>query len=435
MNKRVFMLYSVYIKNFKAYQRKTIPLSKDNLIIGENDCGKSSILEALDIFFNKDKIEKELIRDPDVDVELGILVKKDDGTFESIKKKYKGKTGKFDSSVGDLSLIENVSYVFIPSNSIDVKKLISDLAIAKAKSDISEDLKIGLTNLYENSINSVLRTIDGRLMVINPSSTSFTSTTTLKLESGAKYEVLTSGVPLDGRGSGFKKTVVYSLLTKMSYENVIIGIDEIENSLSNNNAISLITSISSLFSQSLITTHSVHLMSSVNSLTILPILNGTSAKTVGEMVSGLGHIGGKPFILVEGKTDMVWINKVLELVGKSDEYIVIQCGGSGNIKPVKDELVLKGIPCFSIKDGDAEDADSLSKECIELYIPLSYFNSIFGLSESEVPSTKTGFFAKIKSANSDLSEDSIKQMISLKVNEFLNDENQLIEDVKHLLSI
>lgn len=45
------MIISIYIKNFKAYERETITLNKNNVLIGENDAGKSSVLQALDYFF------------------------------------------------------------------------------------------------------------------------------------------------------------------------------------------------------------------------------------------------------------------------------------------------------------------------------------------------------------------------------------------------
>ena len=51
------MIKSIFIKNFKAYEKETIKISKDNLLIGDNDSGKSTVLEALDIFFNKDNLK------------------------------------------------------------------------------------------------------------------------------------------------------------------------------------------------------------------------------------------------------------------------------------------------------------------------------------------------------------------------------------------
>lgn len=46
------VISKLYIKNFRGYAEQTIELHKDlNVIIGKNDVGKSTILEALEIFF------------------------------------------------------------------------------------------------------------------------------------------------------------------------------------------------------------------------------------------------------------------------------------------------------------------------------------------------------------------------------------------------
>lgn len=46
-------LVKVYLKNFRGYANYT-EIDFDNIttLVGENDIGKSTILEALDIFFN-----------------------------------------------------------------------------------------------------------------------------------------------------------------------------------------------------------------------------------------------------------------------------------------------------------------------------------------------------------------------------------------------
>ena len=46
----------VYLENFRGYKNKTI-INFDDLttLIGKNDAGKSTILEALEIFFNGKK--------------------------------------------------------------------------------------------------------------------------------------------------------------------------------------------------------------------------------------------------------------------------------------------------------------------------------------------------------------------------------------------
>ncbi|MGI6528442.1 MAG: AAA family ATPase [Clostridia bacterium] len=51
-------LKEVIIKNFRGYSHETrIRIDAITALIGKNDVGKSTILEALDIFFNQTKID------------------------------------------------------------------------------------------------------------------------------------------------------------------------------------------------------------------------------------------------------------------------------------------------------------------------------------------------------------------------------------------
>lgn len=47
--------------NFRGYEDVTIKFANDfNLIIGKNDIGKSTILEAMEIFFNNDVVKVDI---------------------------------------------------------------------------------------------------------------------------------------------------------------------------------------------------------------------------------------------------------------------------------------------------------------------------------------------------------------------------------------
>lgn len=53
-------LYSLTLKNFRGYRNETTVLFDDlTAIVGKNDIGKPSILEAFDIFCNLEIIMKE----------------------------------------------------------------------------------------------------------------------------------------------------------------------------------------------------------------------------------------------------------------------------------------------------------------------------------------------------------------------------------------
>lgn len=54
----VMKLREVILQNFRGYYNETrIPIDDLTALIGKNDIGKSTILEALDLFFNQSKIE------------------------------------------------------------------------------------------------------------------------------------------------------------------------------------------------------------------------------------------------------------------------------------------------------------------------------------------------------------------------------------------
>lgn len=52
-------LAAVILENFRGYSQRTrIPIDDLTAFIGKNDAGKSTILEALEIFFNDGKPER-----------------------------------------------------------------------------------------------------------------------------------------------------------------------------------------------------------------------------------------------------------------------------------------------------------------------------------------------------------------------------------------
>ena len=52
------IITQMYIKNFRGYKEQTVEFYDNlNVIIGKNDVGKSTILEALEIFFNNESVK------------------------------------------------------------------------------------------------------------------------------------------------------------------------------------------------------------------------------------------------------------------------------------------------------------------------------------------------------------------------------------------
>lgn len=69
-------LIEVKLKNFRGYaEETTIAIDPLTVLIGKNDAGKSSILDALDIFFNESAIEKEdsCVRIASTDIQIACV--------------------------------------------------------------------------------------------------------------------------------------------------------------------------------------------------------------------------------------------------------------------------------------------------------------------------------------------------------------------------
>lgn len=76
------IIKQLYLKNFRGYSEITIPFDVSfNLIIGKNDIGKSTILEALEIFFNSQIVSMEIndinVNHTDNEVVIGVTLDAD----------------------------------------------------------------------------------------------------------------------------------------------------------------------------------------------------------------------------------------------------------------------------------------------------------------------------------------------------------------------
>lgn len=158
----------IKIENFRAYKNETIiELNNLNVFVGKNDIGKSTILEALDIFFNenkgvvkvdKDDVNKQCKNEGNTEIKISIVfdelpetltidstnpttlsreyLLQSDGTLEIIKKYPNGGAPKIfikanhptNPSCSDLLLKKNV----------DLKKLLTDDIVCEDKTKNAE---------------------------------------------------------------------------------------------------------------------------------------------------------------------------------------------------------------------------------------------------------------------------------------------------------
>ena len=116
------MIDHIFIKNYKAFERINIPLNKNTLFIGTNASGKTTILEALDLFFN-DVFHHEYVRDLENDVVIEIHL-----NDERYRKVYKSPDFhlNYEDCIGDMFDINHIKYIYIPSI-IYAPKLLNDI--------------------------------------------------------------------------------------------------------------------------------------------------------------------------------------------------------------------------------------------------------------------------------------------------------------------
>ena len=372
------MIESIFIKNFKKFDRKTIKIDQHNIFVGENDSGKSTILQALDIFFNQEKIDKVYVKSQGDPVEIGIRY-----NGNMYKKTYSTASYKLTNSSGNIDDLSNIKYIYIPTGKYDVTEMIQQLSIAKVLENTSQELINELKGISQESINQVISGVDRDLIVLNNETTSLVGKEKFSYNSSLKFGIESDGIAVEARGSGFQKNLLYALLIGNQYNNVVLGIDEIENSFSINNA-----------------------------------------KNYGDV---------KGYILVEGPYDLNWIKTSINLLGKSNDYIVLPSGGCGNINHLCKELESYNKKCYLIKDGDTNEEKSLSKECIELYAPLEAINEILDLDLNHVPVTKNEFF-DATTIEGVRNSDTVKDKISKNINNYLTVDNPLISEIENLIS-
>lgn len=417
------MIESIFIKNFKKFERKSLPIMQHNLLIGENDSGKSTILQALDIFFNQEKIDKAFVRKLGEPVEIAIMY-----NGRQYKKIYSTATYKVTEEIGDFSQLSMLKYIYIPNNFNDVNQLITQLSVAKALSSTDEGLINQLKEISQNSINDVLSGVDNGLFVLDNNITELVGEQKFKYDASLKFDITYNGVSVYARGSGFQKNLLYALLIGNQFNNVILGIDEIENSFSINNSRNMLLKIHERIGQTLISTHSKQILNVRNNAHVIPLFLEENTSLI-ELLQSLDESADKEYLIVEGVYDVPWVKKSLELLGIIDDYIILPAGGCDNIDHLCDELNSNGLVTKVIKDGDTNDDFSLNLECIELYTPVELINDIFNLGIDSIPDNKDDFFYMFV----DNIPDYVKNKIALNIHNYLTIDNPLNNDIKRIL--
>ena len=390
------MIDHIFIKNYKAFNRENIPLNKNTLFIGTNSSGKTTILEALDLFFN-DVFHHEYVNDLENDVVIEIHL--DD---ERYRKVYKSPDYhlSFEDCIGDMFDINHIKYLYIPSV-IYAPKLLNDI--------LSINLSIKPTGIEQTKIFKVFDYLDGKIG--NDHYGLF--------KTSKKYEIYIN------KELNFSKDEFATIVSNITYPNLIIGIDNFEN----NFELDCLKRITEYMYQTIINSKEKSLVSSYD-YSVQALYKDDIKTEIETLTSALDVNYKKKLLLVEGKYDVAWFEKALLELGEFKNYRVIPCGGVGNIQYVKTQLEKEGFETVVITDGDTKEYNPLKRDVIELYGDVEYINKRFHTKFTILPQSKKVFFKKFN-----VKDDVVKKVLSSWARKNLKENSIFVQEVKSILKL
>jgi predicted ATP-dependent endonuclease of OLD family len=386
------MIDHIFIKNYKAFERENIPLDKFSLLIGSNNSGKTTVLEAMNLFFNT-KIQKECIRDTKKDVVIEIHINE-----ERYRKTYSPPTYNinYEKCIGDMFDINHIKFLYIPKQ-IDNKDLLNNI--------LSINYTQKTTPVEQAKIVKIFDYIDGQLG--NSNYPLFSIQTDIKMD--IKEDI------------DFTKEQYTTMLSNITYPYLIIGIDNVEDNFD----LESIRRMTKYSYQTLFTTND-NSISKEFDYTVHALYRENIKEEFDTVLKVVNN--HKKYILVEGKYDVAWFEKALHLLDLYEQYRVIPCGGFGNIQYVKKQLNKEGFKTIVITDGDVDFDNALQKDVIELYGDVDYINSRFGTKFHTLPEKKYEFFKQIK-----VKDDIVKKVLSSWARKHLTLENVFVQELQSIL--
>ena len=404
----IALIQSIYIKNFKAWGKGVFKLfGRSTMLVGENATGKTSLLEALDFFFNRSRMDPACIVDPTRDVEIGVRV-----NGQNFRKIFDARThdAYLEESGADWSVIEAMRYVFVPAEGRMPGAV--QASLREADADAAGERK---------TAGQEARGLEYR------------------------HAETVCGRGKTPSGDDARTAKVLSLLTGAERRNVVLGIDDIETSLLLDGDPEGLVKLIGAVGQAIVATKSQDMMLDDDAVLVYPVGEEPGPK-IARMI-GSTATPETVFLFVEGQYDLPWYKRGLELLGLTDRYKVLPGGGS-NVDVLFSEFRKLGFRCALVRDGDmAEKADpsrgdfAIERDCIEMYAPDELLRACFGIVP---PRTKNEFFPKIqrsvarnagntRAGKSRLSKDDVKSIIAERVAEYLRKDDPFVVELAGIL--
>lgn len=388
------MIEHIFIKNYKAFERENIPLDKNTLLIGSNKTGKTTILEALDLFFN-DVMHYEYILDHDKDVVVELNI--NDERYRKVYTPPKYNLN-YEKCIGDMFEINDIKYLYIP-RVIDNHKLLNDILTINMTKEITKEQQ-SLIYKVSDYIDGVLGNSNYKLFSVK-----------------SKYEMYLN------KDITFSKEDYTRFISNITYQQLVIGIDNFEDNFD----VVALHKFTKFSYQTIFTTNDKEVVKNYNYY-VSALFKGNKIDDFDTIKKRLSKENNKKYLLVEGKYDVNWFEKALDLLDLKERYTVIPCGGSGNIHFVKEQLEKEGFQTLVISDGDTHRKDSLRKEVIELYADIDFINKRFNTNFETLPERKHTFFKRFS-----VKDDVVKNVLSRWARKNLTLNSDFVQEVKQLL--
>ena len=433
------MIQGIYIKNFRAWHKGVFKLFGGHTVfLGDNDTGKTSILEALDYFFNHTKMDSACYIDPHADVHIGVRV--DGQEFRRIydAHTHEARLEERKDDPVDWDVVNALRYVYVPASGKSAARIAAELVAARTmelaeKGDAAHILQAASQEAAEELLGEAVVAEDG---------------------SQAARVLLARAIDVDlGRiQRAFEDTGRYSqwnrLLSRIletTHDNVILGIDDMEDTLLVNGGAEDVVAIEKHVGQMLMTTKASELVTTDNDTAVYTV-GGSPSPRIAEMI-GQGARDDTTFVFVEGQYDLPWFRKGLELLGIADTHPVLPGGGS-NVDVLIEEFRKLGFRSILIRDGDMASKDnpdkgmySLKRDCIEMYTPKKLLLDCFGQTATR---TKELFFRElgnsastsspdVRRSKAHFSPDDIKATIAEHIDDYLTADNPFVQELRDIL--
>ena len=389
------MIDHIFIKNYKVFERENIPLDKNTLFIGTNASGKTTILEALDLFFNN-VFHFEYVRNIHKDIIIEIHI-----NDERYRKVYKSPDYRieFSECIGNMYDINHIRYLYVPA-CIYAPKLLNDI--------FSINLTVDTKSIDQGKVFRVFDYLDGKLG----------NNTYGLFMINTKYQMNIND------NVSFSRDEYTKIIANITHQYTIIGIDNFEDNFD----IKALKEICEYSYQTIFTSKQQSVVSNFD-YSVKALYKEDIKNEIETITKSYAKNHQKKILLVEGKYDVAWFEKGLKLLNQFKNYRVIPCGGYGNIKYVKEQLIKEGYITITITDGDVSSENALKKDVIELYADIDYINRRFNTSFKKMPYRKKEFFKRFH-----VKDDIVKKVLSSWAKKNLTTDSSFVLELDNILS-